>query len=265
LEGPEGGHIVPKEAVPMQLVLDLVGPFVVHFCEGKVRISAPLCADHHANVQTDSDDVSVPGIVPPVTANGKPKEFVYRLTGPISSGDKCKCLNPEQLLVVKRKMDPIAAGQCHSILEVPSPNTMVPLLPEQIWMHKNGSETWVDTKTDIVNGFRARGLRFIYTSCPEAPDVQPLDKPVTFNPNALGLDPPHYQITLRFATNSCSPDEHHEDAYSCFQEMRTLIPGSDMWRVDFADAAKGPFLPQHHGGANPVDCGAAVLVVQDPG
>jgi hypothetical protein len=265
LERPEGGQIVPKEAVPMQLILDLVGPFVVHFCEGKVRISAPLCVDHHANVQTDSDDVAVPGIVPPVTSNGKPKEFVYRLTGPVSSGDKCKCLYPDQLLVVKRKMDPIPAAQCHSILEVPNPNTMVPLLPEQIWMHKNGPETWVDTKTDIVNGFRARGLRFIYTSCPESPDVQPLDKPVTFNPNALGLDPPHYQVTLRFATNSCSPDEHHEDAYSCFQEMRTLIPAASMWRVDFADAAKGPVLPQHHGGPTPVDCGAAVLVVQDPG
>jgi hypothetical protein len=264
----------PSEAASKRLILDLIGPFVVHFTAGIARIQAPLCVDHHANIQTDSDDIGVPGLLAPAPQDGYPEGYTYRLQGPKPKAGKCDCLYPEQLLRVTLKLGAIDAARCHSILEVPNPNTMVPLLPEPIWIHRNGSGIWVngDAKnSDIVSGSRARGLRFISTDCPAAPDIKLINQPKSthpFNPDftpetsdALGLDPPHYHVTLRFASNGTSPDEHHEDAYNCFQEMRTLIPQADVWRVDFDDS-QGDIQPRHHGGPIPVDCGAAVLVVQ---
>jgi hypothetical protein len=82
------------------------------------------------------------------------------------------------------------------------------------------------------------------------------------NCDALGLDPAHYHITLRFQSNGTSPDKHHEDAYNCFQQMRTLIPEADVWRVDFDDSQTG-IQPRKHGGPVPVDCGAAIIVVRE--
>jgi hypothetical protein len=271
-----------SEDASMQLILDFIGPFVVHFTGGKARIHAPLCTDHHANILTDSDDVGVAGwmsIAKPV--GGYKEGFVYSLKGPTPS-KKCNCLNPEQLLIVTLKLQEIDPDTCHFVLEVPNPNTMVPLLPDKIWMHKNGAHNWVNSypkNSDIVNDNRARGVRFIYSHCPKPPDIQPLKQPKesTFDfedkPNpphsvALGLVPLHYHITLRFVSNGTSPDEHHEDAYNCFQEMRTLIPTADKWRTDFADVdvpqKGGKFIKVfRHGGPIPVDCGAMVLVVQE--
>jgi hypothetical protein len=160
---------------------------------------------------------------------------------------------------------------------------MVPLLAEQIWIHKNKAGIWVnsvDKDHDIVNEDRARGLRFIYSACPQVPVIKLLEHPEvpcgevksdlkSLDARALGFDPAQYHITLRFASNSVSGDEHHEDAYNCFQEMRALIPEASTWRVDFADSTnsvntkKGPFQLAHHGGSHPTDCGAAVLAVPE--
>ena len=158
---------------------------------------------------------------------------------------------------------------------------MVPLLPEQIWIHQHCATIWVNTVapgSEIVDEDRARGLRFIYSACPHEPAIHPLQFPElaceelesAFNgldAKALGFVPPQYHMTLRFASNSTSPDEHHEDAYNCFQEMRILIPGASTWRVDFSDSTDPVVLRRedlfllNHGGSHPSDCGAAVLVV----
>ena len=94
------------------------------------------------------------------------------------------------------------------------------------------------------------------TTPPVNPDFTPE------NSDALGLVSAHYHITLRFQSNGTSPDEHHEDAYNCFQQMRTLIPEADVWRVDFDDSQTG-IQPRHHGGPVPSDCGAAIIVVRE--
>jgi hypothetical protein len=263
-------------AVPSKpLVLDLIGPVVVHFTGGMARIHAPLCLDHHGNIQTDNDDIGVYGLIAPAPQGGYPEGFLYRMTGPASKTGKCACVTPERLLTVTMKLAPLPTTNCHSVLEVPNPNTMVPLLPEPIWIHRNGSGAWCNSDPgtpDIVSSQRARGLRFIYNDCPAVPNIKLMKQPKSPTPvgpdftpencDALGMDPAHYHITLRFQSNGTSPDEHHEDAYNCFQQMRTLIPEAGKWRVDFDDSQTA-IQPRRHGGPVPVDCGAAILVVQE--
>jgi hypothetical protein len=257
------------------LVLDLIGPFVVHFTGGMARIHAPLCLDHHANIQTDDDDIGVPGLIAPAPQVGFAEGFTYRMTGPTPKAGKCDCLTPERLLIVTVKLAAQKSTNCHSVMEVPTPNTMVPLLPEPIWIHRNGSGAWVNADPgtpDIVSSQRARGLRFLYLDCPATPAIKLMKQPKSPSPwnpdftpensDALGLDPAHYHITLRFQSSGTSPDEHHEDAYNCFQEMRTLIPEANMWRVDFDDSQTA-IQPRHHGGPVPSDCGAAIIVVRE--
>ena len=260
---------------PKRLILDLIGPFVVHFTGGMARIHAPLCLDHHANIQTDEDDIGVPGLIAPAPQAGYPEGFTYRMTGPTPKAGKCDCLTPERFLIVTMKLAAQKSTNCHSVMEVPNPNIMIPMLPEPIWIHRNGSGAWVNADPgtpDIVSSQRARALRFIYADCPAVPNIKLIKQPKTtaaFKPDftpencdALGLDPAHYHITLRFQSNGTSPDEHHEDAYNCFQEMRTLIPEANNWRVDF-DGSQTGIQPRIHGGPVPSDCGAAILVVRD--
>jgi hypothetical protein len=263
---------VPERTLP--LVVDFTGPFVVCFNKTSVRIHAPMCASHYANVLTDSNDFALFGATAPPAARAKnPKGFVYQLTGPRGNRGRCNRLNPNSLLLLSGEVDSILPARCHFVLQVPRPNTMVPLTPEQIWIHKNGSAMWVNAnKGDIVDGARARALRFIYTECQakpaiqvvEHPDGQPAPDLSGLNAEALGMDPAHYHLNVRFASNTTADDEHHEDAYNCFQDMRMLIPGTANWRVDFSEATNGNFSPMHHGGSHPVDCGAAVLVAPDP-
>jgi hypothetical protein len=260
---------------PKRLVLDLIGPFVVHFTGGMARIHAPLCVDHHANIQTDNDDIGVYGLIAPAPQTGYPEGFTYSMTGPAAKAGKPACLTPERLLMIPMKLAAMKSTNSHSVMEVPVPNTMVPLLPEPIWIHRNGSSAWLNADPgtpEIVCSQRARGLRFIYADCPAAPSIKlmkqpksPTPVPADFTPensDTLGLDPSQYHITLRFQSNGTSPDEHHEDAYNCFQQMRSLIPGASVWRVDFDDSQPA-IQPRHRSGPVPVDCGAAILVIQE--
>lgn len=268
------------QTLPKKLVLDLIGPYVVHFTDGCVRVHAPLCVDHHANILTDTTDTPLIGNSAPAPS-GPMNGFVYGLTGPLSHRGNCQFRRYHELLVLTSQIAPIDVGNCNLMFEAPNPDVMLPLLPEQIWIHRNGSSTWVDPKNgpkgDIITGRRARGLRLVYKNCPQAPAIDIVGAPATFHVNlpssiggikaeALGMDPPHYHVTVRFASNSAAPDEHHEDAYACFSSMRTLIPETMTWRVDFDDSsvtAKEPFILLHHSGPTPVDCGAAVLVARD--
>ena len=59
-----------SEDGPKRLILDLMGPFVVHFHNDVARIHAPLCVDHHANILTDTDDISLDGLPTPAPADG---------------------------------------------------------------------------------------------------------------------------------------------------------------------------------------------------
>jgi hypothetical protein len=99
---------------PKRLVLDLIGPFVVHFTGGMARIHAPLCLDHYANIQTDNDDIGVHGLIAPAPQGGYPEGFTYRMTGPTSKAGKCDCLTPERLLKVTMKLAAMPATNCHS-------------------------------------------------------------------------------------------------------------------------------------------------------
>lgn len=279
---------------PRPFILDLIGPFVVHFCNGIARIHAPTCLDHHANVLTDSDDVALWGLTTPASTGGCQCGYVYTLTTEkeFPKGGKRHCTSPDQMLVLPFTMRPIKASSCNLVLEVPVPDTIVALLADHIWIHIGNSKVWFydpiddDDSWKYVDSDRARGLRFMYDEWPGKPKIELIEYPDPEPPGlkdklnkihfeALGFDAkpyqPHYSLTLRFASNSTAPDEHHEDAYNCFQMMRGLIPETLMWRTDFDDsfatvATAGSFARMKamlHGGAHPVDCGAAVLVVQD--
>jgi hypothetical protein len=260
------------------LAFDLLGPFVVHFCEGAVRICAPLCTDHHANILTDTNDISLLGLAEPIPIDGFPAGYIYCLdveTRTPKDATKCHFTDPTQLLIATAHLDPVPAQNCHLVFKVPLPDSIVPLVPETIWIHRNGAATWVNSTSDVAAGVRARGLRFIYSKCLAPPEItlcqQPrssLDEPQPplnrLKADALGFDPPFYHITLRFASHSATPDEHHEDAYRCFYTMRRLIPHTSQWRVDFDDPAATEMGTHSLSGPHPLDCMAAVLIVKDP-
>jgi hypothetical protein len=265
---------------PKPLIFDVVGPFVVQFQQGKpgqagtARIYAPFCENHHANILTDSDDIYVDGLAGPA-AEGYLYGFKDGL-GPagapqytINRGDS------EQLLLVNHERTQIPEGECRLAFEVPCPNRILPLHAEDTWIHQNEATKWViiDNKPGIVNKPRARSLRFIYDSCPQQPSVerkkQPSDPKVpdfpSFNAETAGFPNSHYTMTLRFAS-ACPVSEGHEDAYRCFRIMRKLASenlGMDLhkWRVDFDHLAEAE--SKYVGGANPRDCGTALLVLQD--
>jgi hypothetical protein len=91
---------------------------------------------------------------------------------------------------------------------------------------------------------------------------------IGFSCKTVGFTPPHYSITLRFATNTAAPDDNHQDAYHCFQTIRSLVSDVNMWRVDFDDSLAVPenrnnVVIENVSGHHPTDCGAMVLVVRD--
>jgi hypothetical protein len=291
-----------KSAVPvtsgsgahnLTLVLDLLGPYVVHFCKGVARIHAPLCPDHHANILTDSNDISLEGLDTP----SKGKGFVYTFADPRApqGAPKYQMQDSAHVLMLGCTMDSSLEDQCHLVFEVPYPDSVVGLHAESIWIHQNGAPTWVTNadrpmnlppeKRDIVDSKRARGLRFIYKNCSDEPAIKQKSSNATastveyvLQATTLGMQPAHYQITLRFASNSSRPDDNHQDAYDCFQHIRAIVtatstgnsqttppnnPGLLQWRVDFAEP-NALMSTDNVTGHHPVDCGAAVLVVEDP-
>ena len=273
---------------PMLLTLDLIGPFVVHFCDGAARIHAPLCDNHHANLLTDSNDIPLYGL----TEQGS-KGWVYGFEDPTAPhpAPKFKRLEDQKMLVMSHTRGKIPENQCHLLLWIPCPDKVVPLLTEQIWIHRGGANgdnhhaVWGlnQDHPNIVDSRRARGLRFIYNKCSKEPSVKLVSKPDT-NPGA-GLTPPtkppepdfslfsartlgygeHYSITLRFASNQVTPDDYHQDAYCCFRKMRDLIHDTHRWRVDFDDTSAVVKVPptEQISGPHPKDCHASILVVQD--
>src|SRR3974390_1022648 len=157
--------------LPLPLILDFIGPFVVHLQKGIACIHTPICSDHFANLITDLSDISLDG----QTAQGG-KGFVYHFKdGTAPTPGNCAFDQPEQLVLLSHNMDPLPAKDCHLVFKVPYPDLVVALHPEPIWMHKNDADVWVENEddTDIVNQPRARGLRFIYNECKAEPMVEP--------------------------------------------------------------------------------------------
>jgi hypothetical protein len=256
------------------LSLDLVGPFVVQFKKGindqpgSGYVYAPLCDNHHANVLTDNDDVSVPG-------NGdSPKgKYLYNLKGPkgATAYDLAHPDDESKLLIVPFAGDPLAAQHYHLMLRIPCPTVIIPLLTESVWIHRHGANNWVTrpdkVDEDIVDTPRARALRLIYKNCPQSPEIENEGRAIEFNAKALGIqETTHYSMSLRFAATG-ERSAGQADAYNCFcssrsREMWPLSTGCDMykWRVDFADLQDSL---TEGGGANPRDCGAPLVVMQD--
>ena len=283
----EQQHSAKSSNTPLQLVLDLIGPFVVHVCKDMARIHAALCLGHNANILTDSQDVFLSGLNPRLdesTAGLKTKGYVYGFedkNSPVAG--RPNYYNSKEVIIAPFKMAPCKHGDCHLTFEVPYPDKIVGLLPEAIWMHRNGADPWVvedpqdecsdDNATkNFISKPRARGLRFIYSTCKGKPQFKFLEWPESIKtPDdfpkidalTLGFEPPHYHITLRYASVSATPDEHHEDAYNCFQSMRALIPGANKWRVDFDDKEGETLTIDNKTGRKPVDCGAAIIVVHE--
>jgi hypothetical protein len=258
------------------LILDLIGPFVVHFCKGKAKIHAPICDNHHANLLTDTNDIPLFGLTEPGS-----KGYVYHFESnkaphPASTAPR---LTNKTLLVMDQTITEIPEGHCHLLLEVPWPNKVVPLLPEAVWIHQGTATVWGlnEDEPGIVNKPRARGLRFIYRKCSGEPKIcqkpdlsanagsplMPSDCFKHFSARTLGYDE-HYSMTIRFASNQVIPDDYHQDAYCCFRKMRDLISDIHCWRVDFDDSTVNKVPSTDNvGGPHPKDCGASILLVKD--
>jgi hypothetical protein len=278
------------------LLFDVIGPFVSHFQAGilghpgTVCIYAPICEGHHANIITDSDDISLYGLSAqgPLGGSGHVYGFVDG-NSPLGT-DKycCDGDDDKKLLVVSCDLPTTDKSQCHLTFRVPCPDRIVPLHNEEVFIHRNGSEYWVSNPdsdpytsygsncahgADVVNSPRARGLRFLYLDCQTPPKLHAIcgkepERLRHISAETLGYpgSPAPYTMTLRFSSNSSDPDEHHEDAYNCFQTMRLLM-GDEFykWRTDFDDMHAASRTKWHieSKGSNPRDCGASALMLQD--
>jgi hypothetical protein len=290
------------------LILDILGPFVVHFCKsdrgGNVRICAPLCKDHHANILTDNVDISLNGLTQPNVNSGYIYELINSSSQDIKPEDtilsRCEIGgNPILMLEEdKKEFDLIQERTCHLIFLAPRPDVIFGLRPEPIWIHQNGAQRWVELygseKGTVVSQPRSRGLRFVYRQWPDEPSISirkslilpdktmldSLDGSLK-NLGALssGSAGRQYNITLRFSSNDSSPDTHHEDAFNCFQTMRSLVPDTSTWLTAF-DHGGVPSDPKANnaqisvaskvrilvvGGEHPVDCPASPMVRRDKG
>jgi hypothetical protein len=191
------------------LIFDIVGPFVVQFRQGdkcspgSAIICAPLCVDHHANILTDSDDISLCGLSSPVATSNRGKGYVYKFAGGTEPTGASSFAPPKSKAILRVKYQPrlkyglqasAIATKCHFAMVVPVPNEVVPLRPEWIWMHRNyaSQDSWVidkdnaeyphqqDSKKDpdnIVHSLRGRGLRLIYHECKKHPKFTTADYP----------------------------------------------------------------------------------------
>jgi hypothetical protein len=305
-----GQTVRTKSPIPpnRRLVVDLVGPYVAHFMRDSVNVVAPLCVSHFANILTDINDIPLKGLNPPVPAKGFPSPgYVYELqigsgfkanSGPCGGLDghnQCLVLKPQQ------KFPPVDSRNCSMIFKFPKPDQLFPLIPEWVFIHRGKAKCWLDPDKDpskncnqhksdqaqFFFGKYARAVRFIYLNCGSPLALEVLSVPTDvdkgkiqdslneFDPTTVGFDPLTYHFTLRFASNGPEPDDNHQDAYNCFQTLRTLVNDTCAWRVDFDNlcvprenaASRSPFEQAHmenHSSNPPVDCHAAVLVVQDP-
>jgi hypothetical protein len=256
-----------KKSISAPLVFDLIGPFVVQFQQATKEhvsqgiICAPLCVDHHANILTDNNDISLNGLPGPAPTCAYSEGYVYRFaeghapTGAITFVPP----NSRTILRVQYDQNPSCrlnpdeiAKKCHLVMVVPMPDRIVALRPEFIWIHRNGADSglWVIDKDekvkkylgqaaadDIVNSSRGRGLRLIYSNCDQPPifDSQGPGSPADFSSLCAltrgfpvssedGADvPPYYSMTLRFAAAHATTSEALDDAYTCFQSMRALF------------------------------------------
>lgn len=253
----------------MSLILDLLGPFVVHFCKNQVRINLPLCADHHANIVTDSNDIPLYGLRQ-VSRQG----YMYDLEPNIQrQSSKCTVEDSDKILLLEpRTVDPIPEQTCHLVVVAPRPDTVWGLHPEAIWIHKNGASRWVvhEDSTNVVSTDRVRGLRFIYGDCSvPAITVDSRSAPVphkiqqqlkNLDCESVGTNLPCYNITLRFSSNATTPDDNHQDAIRCFQSMRCLVPDTATWLAAFDESRK---MTENISSSHPVDCTSPGIVMQD--
>jgi len=274
------------------LVMDLIGPFVIHFCERMVRIHAPICDGHFANILTDYNDLPLSGLTAAVTTTSTGIcGFVYGFAaGASPDPGSCDPSQTDKTLLLNLNMKPIDKERCHLVFEAPLPDNLYPLVTEWTWIHNNDANACLDPSNEVVQGDYARGLRLIYSSCRTNPKIEPRQfesqelaaqlavglSLCTLNCDAIGFDPPHYHLSLRYASANQTLDVNHEDAYSCFQRMRSLVADAYRWRVDFDDSiapiakcleGKSDIGPAYGAnvlslsGAHPVDCLAPVLVV----
>jgi hypothetical protein len=274
-----------SEDKPKPFILDLIGPFIFQFKHGKHKnksagqaiIYAPQCEGHYANILTDSNDISLPGL--PTPGRGKGYIYEFEKDSPVGAC-QCDCENEEQVLLLNQESSIVAEpSHYHLQLHIPCPDCIVPLRPEIVWIHKSeASKTWVrnpDSKDKcVVNSKRARGLRFIYKNCQKEPKLHSRESPggenvpvydTSYSADVRGTlirqGLPHYTMTLRFASTHAALGGQL-DAYQCFQTMRTLLSDTKKWRVDYDQpdpGTPGENLSGHH----PSDCGAAVMVLRD--
>jgi len=277
------------------LILDLNGPFVLHVKKDLVSIHAPICPEHFGNLLTDTDDISLSGLTEAALPEDEGGEgWVYKLS--FDSGSEGICdSNPSDMLRITYPFPGIPKTNCSFVFIAPRPDVIVALHQEPIWIHPHGAQRFADDKADVNNPViddeRARGLRLVYRDCYSKPKIETIcfpagkgkDRPPFDNVHfwTRGLHPAYRSMTLRFAANHATSDEHHEDAYNCFQNMRVMVAGSDpenwdidCWRVDFCSLTRVRTRARKDGeerlsllnltGKHPNDCGALALVIQEP-
>jgi hypothetical protein len=271
------GTIECNDVVHSALILDLNGPFILHVKKNMVSIHAPDCPEHVGNFLTDTNDISLSG--------PGDKGWVYELSFRSNEGGICYS-NPEHMLQITYHMDGISPSDCNFVFTAPRPDAIMGLHREPIWIHQRNAKRFADDQvakcSPIIEDKRARGLRLIYRHCYSDPQIKNIAFPkdgteLNFDVDfwTKGLNPAYRSMSLRFAANHATSDEHHQDAYKCFQIARALVSQSDrkwdmhQWRVDFDTSILVPGIGEAQprivdtSGKHPHDCGALAIVIKD--
>lgn len=238
------------------LQLTLHGPFLYRFTRANVEIYAAKCDGHTAGLFTAKNEVPLTG------RHRLGNTRCYRLTGPVFAPPQplppVHFHDPDRTILNATKAAKPALHHAHFVIVVPQPQTVVPLLPNEVEVIDNATIPPA-TPTGVL-ARRATALRFYYEADLSKTLMLSLDHsnaPVwisDFDAPALGHD--FADAEIRYA--AVTPElEEHQDALTCFDQIARLA-GVDWWLSYDHPARPHGIQPYFRSGG---DCRAPILTI----
>jgi hypothetical protein len=239
------------------LQLSFHGPFLYRFTRTQVELYAPKCPGHTAALFTAKNEVPLTG------RHRHGNSRCYRIMGPVFAPPNplppVRFYDPDNTILDASKTAKPALHAAHFCLVVPSPQTVVPMMPNDVEVIDNATNP--PGKPTGVLKRRATGLRFYYEANLSNPLTLTLDGSsasewvADFDAPALGHD--FADAEVRYASETPELEEH-QDALECFDRIAGLA-GVDWW-LCFDNPSKPhgtePYVKRG------TDCKAAVLTIR---
>lgn len=239
------------------LQLSFHGPFLYRFTRTQVELYAPKCPGHNAALSTTKNEVPLTG------RHRHGNDRCYRIMGPVFAppipAPPVRFYDPDDTILDVSQAAKPTFHTAHFCLIVPLPQTVVPMMPNEVEVIDNSSVP--PGKPTGTLKRRATGLRFYYQADLARNLTLTLDGSkgsewvADFDAPALSHD--FADAEVRYA--SVTPElQEHQDAHECFDRISALA-GVDWW-LSFDD-------PSRPHGTQPYvksgsDCRAAVLTIR---